>query len=1628
MRRKTYRRLVSLVTAGAAALSLLFSGGTALAFYGGVEDAPAFSEQRSPSGAEPTGADSDKEAQETITTDEGKSAGTDPEGGESEKDGPEGGAPDAPDSEGGESEKDTPEGGALDAPDSEGEESEKDGPEEGAPDMPDSEGGESEKDTPEGGAPDAPDSQGEASDTTDGDDGTREGLNPDGEVLTGPALRAAASAERTSSGVTFEKTGDYAYNIYANGQPLLIEVSSSPQYAELYIDENRNGIGDQGEEITELRGDKTDGIFYSYGKGYFLPNTTIYGGGKDGECQYDTSVMLKGSQDMFNLSVNAIYGGNAKGTLTGSACVDIKGGSVWQVFGGNAEGTLVGDTCVSISDGIAIDVYGGGNRAETNGNTSIYITGGNAENIYGGSDTGQVNGNTLVDVKNAKVGPVFGGNKASGKVTGDTKLVFGENAQATGWVYGGGEGTDDKAIVEVAGSTNIIVNDGTFTQIFGGGWKGTVGNSNITVNAGDISQYIYGGGGEASSVTGKASITVNGGSLYGVCASGASGSGTTVKDAEILLKNVEMQYFNCNSPVEGKLSVSFENASASNFSLTENAIDTAGATLSFINCGSAEKGWTEQPEVKFMPNQNKFHTILMQNSYIRFKDNSTVGDDCSLGGCAEKLIFDGGALWVDGNDMLFGMPPTEFRNNPLLMRTIDCDPIHFDVVPEGTARIQWMDRSGTAIEGKKESTLVETPAEAPDSLFTAGIPEYALKRGSASRYSYPDNILLWEGATWYVLGPVEEFCQCWLYEPTLKQQDFRWSGEGNQTVTLEEIHAGDANYSVDCEVVGHKGAAVTVEYSVISDGTTAPGASVAGDQLTVGGTGSVHVGMIKRLNGKILEGDRYVQILKVPDSDSYIFAKDKPEDIRFSFNGITASGILNKVLLWNFSVDSPLVQKTYYFIQSDENTVSFNLAGSYLESLDLGEYEFRAQIPYLNGGGKSSSYFYNFTVQVVQVIEVDNPVIEISDGPFYYDGTPKKPSVVVKDGNTVIPEEEYEVAYEDNTGDGTASATAYVVITDKPGGRYAVNGSREFEIVNGYTAENGTDYLAQLNEKGWTNEDFVISAAEGHLLSTGNTLTDEWTRTLPPRTEETEGGSVTFYVKDTGTGLISLAATESYKLDRTAPEGADILFDGNSVKREPEDVAFSGVFGKNVKVEVTAEDTLSGIGDISYLWSEKILTQEELENADGWTGGRAFEISAEDGRKFVVYGKATDQAGNTVFIASEGGEFDLKAPEISGIEPDGTYYVTQIASVTDAHLDMVTVNGQAVSGSEKVTLSGNREATYVIKALDRLGHETVVTVTMKPISSLAEPIEGLTEDNVASDDAETVLQVLEAAKSIMTENAAAEEKEELQALIDTCESLYRKALADYRILEGDGSEWTLGTDGEITFRANGAFSKFAGILIDGQSVDPEGYTASEGSTVITLKKDLLKMLAVGTHSFTVLYSDGGRASAEFEIMEDSGTGEEEPSEPGDDGPGNGTEPSEPGDDGPGSGTDPSEPGNDGPGNGTDPFEPGEEDPGSGTEPSEPGDDGPGSGTDPSEPGEEDPGNGTEPSEPGEEDPGSGTETPDSGSGASGSKAENMISPQTGDSSLLVLQLILWMLSAVGAVAACYGIARNRRRK
>lgn len=149
------------------------------------------------------------------------------------------------------------------------------------------------------------------------------------------------------------------------------------------------------------------------------------------------------------------------------------------------------------------------------------------------------------------------------------------------------------------------------------------------------------------------------------------------------------------------------------------------------------------------------------------------------------------------------------------------------------------------------------------------------------------------------------------------------------------------------------------------------------------------------------------------------------------------------------------------------------------------------------------------------------------------------------------------------------------------------------------------------------------------------------------------------------------------------------------------------------------------------------------------------------------------------------------------------------------------------------------------------------------VGDVEEAISGLPE-SVSPDDTEAAEQI----------NAAKEQYDALsehgQSLIsdeaiDKLNTLLAQ-LGDYRIIEGDGSTWTKESAEGITFVANGAYSKFTGIEVDGNAISSEHYTAETGSTVITLKPDYLNTLAAGGHTIAVLYTDG-EAQGTFTIAE-----------------------------------------------------------------------------------------------------------------------------------------------------------------
>lgn len=85
--------------------------------------------------------------------------------------------------------------------------------------------------------------------------------------------------------------------------------------------------------------------------------------------------------------------------------------------------------------------------------------------------------------------------------------------------------------------------------------------------------------------------------------------------------------------------------------------------------------------------------------------------------------------------------------------------------------------------------------------------------------------------------------------------------------------------------------------------------------------------------------------------------------------------------------------------------------------------------------------------------------MELSEDTYFYDGKAKTPTVVVKDGDTVIPETEYDVTYKDNTNCGTAT----VEIKNKSNSKYLIEGTKTFTITQAsviITPDNKEAYVA----------------------------------------------------------------------------------------------------------------------------------------------------------------------------------------------------------------------------------------------------------------------------------------------------------------------------------------------------------------------------------------------------------------------------------------------------------------------------------------------------------------------------------------------------------------------------------------
>ena len=351
---------------------------------------------------------------------------------------------------------------------------------------------------------------------------------------------------------------------------------------------------------------------------------------------------------------------------------------------------------------------------------------------------------------------------------------------------------------------------------------------------------------------------------------------------------------------------------------------------------------------------------------------------------------------------------------------------------------------------------------------------------------------------------------------------------------------------------------------------------------------------------------------------------------------------------------------------------------------------------------------------------------------FQYDA--KEKTVLV----TGLPEGITAAGYEGNTATVVGDYTAKVTLTyDQDNYETPVIPELSWRIENTWEPSEFT--VTAPNENGWHNAPVILTPHQGYLVSQGNTLEAECLEEMI-FTAEGKDLPISFYLWDQATGAISLEKALSYSLDQTVPTGKVAFLERTGWESFLSTITFGLFYKEQVKLQVEAADSLSGVDKIEYASAGQALTLEQVQALESWTEyTESFGIPVEDAKQFVYFVRITDKAGNVTYLSTDGAEYDTSAPVLSGVEDGKTYYVTQTVTVTDRNLSSVTLNGETVTGS--VTLEGNREATYILAATDKAGNTTTFTVKMLPIDRLTQPMEKLTEKNVTSDQEKTVRSV-----------------------------------------------------------------------------------------------------------------------------------------------------------------------------------------------------------------------------------------------------------------------------------------------
>lgn len=331
---------------------------------------------------------------------------------------------------------------------------------------------------------------------------------------------------------------------------------------------------------------------------------------------------------------------------------------------------------------------------------------------------------------------------------------------------------------------------------------------------------------------------------------------------------------------------------------------------------------------------------------------------------------------------------------------------------------------------------------------------------------------------------------------------------------------------------------------------------------------------------------------------------------------------------------------------------------------------------------------------------------------------------------------------------------------------------------------------------------------------------------------------------------------------------------------------------------------------VTYYTTQKVTVTDKNLDAVTLNGKSVISPITLEGNKEATYTiVATDKAGNTTTVTVNMAPIQSLAEPVKDlteetVTTDDRNNLQETVDTADELLEAPSTTAEEKAALEKIKADAEKLMAQVEEAVNAVRTEEVentlqttgenVTLSQKEdIQKAIETLEKAVENygsNYSASDKEELQQKLEelkaAEKTIADVEAAVAAIDELPksvepddeesakaiteaakayaALSEHGKSLVKdaaakkllalvEALTDYEIVKGDGAKWT---EGNLSITANGPFSKFAGIAVDGKEVDAKHYEAKSGSTIITLKESYLKTLSSGKHDIAVVYTDG----------------------------------------------------------------------------------------------------------------------------------------------------------------------------